>query len=64
MHALRMHVEVFCACAVLTPLAINDGDKLFACGHNDHYNHSRGEKKRCSFSVEDSDGKSNDSISL
>ena len=59
-----MHTEVFRDCTNLTQLATNDGDKLFACGYNDHYNHSRGEKQRCSFSVEDSDGKSNDSISL
>ena len=35
-HDLRMHAEVFRACAVLTQLAINDGDKLFVCGYNDH----------------------------
>ena len=58
-----MHAEVFRACAVLTQLAIDDGDKLFECGYNDHYNHSRGEKRRCSFSGEDSDGKSDDGTS-
>ena len=63
-HDLRMHVEVFRDCAVLTQLAINGGDKLFACGYNDHYIHSRGEKRRCSFSGEDSDRKSDDGISL
>ena len=61
---LRMHAEEFCSCAVLTQLDIDDGDKLFACGYDDHYNHSRGEKRRCSFSGEDSDGKRYDGISL
>ena len=32
-----MHGDVFRACAVLTQLAINDGDKLFSCGYNDRY---------------------------
>ena len=59
-----MHWEVFRACVVLTKLAMDDGDKLFACGYNDHYNHGRGEKWGCSLSGEDSDGKSDDSISL
>ena len=59
-----MYAEVFRACAVLTYLAIDDGDKFFDCGYNDHYNHSRGEKRRYSYSGEDSDGKSNDGISL
>ena len=58
MHDLRLHGDAFRACAVLTQLAIDDGNKLFACGYNDHCNHSRGEKRRCSFSGEDSDGKS------
>ena len=62
-HDLRLHGEVFRACAVLTQLAIDDGDKLFECGYNDHYNHSRGEKRRCSLSGEDSDGKSDDGTS-
>ena len=61
---LRIHAEVFRACAVFTQLDIDDGDNFFACGYFDHYNHSRGEKRRCSFSGEDSDGKSDDSISL
>ena len=60
---LRMHAEVFRACTVLTQLAIDDDDKLFTCGYNDHYNHSRREKRRCSFSGEESDGKSDDGIS-
>ena len=64
MHNLRIHAEVFRACVILTQLAINDCDKLFSCGYNDHYNHIRGEKRRCLFSGEDSDGKSDDSISL
>ena len=38
MHDLRARAEVY---AVLTHLTINDGDNLFACGYNDHYNHSR-----------------------
>ena len=42
MHNLRIHAEVFRACVILTQLAINDCDKLFSCGYNDHYNHSRG----------------------
>ena len=50
MHDLRIHVEVFRACAFLTQLAINDGAKLFLCGYNDHFNHSREEKRRCSYS--------------
>ena len=54
---LRMHAEVLRACAVLTQLDIDDGDKLVACGYNDHYNNSRGEKQRCSFSGEESDVK-------
>ena len=41
-HDLRMYAEEFHACAVLTQLAINDGNNGFACGYNDHYNHSRG----------------------
>ena len=63
-HDLRMHGDVFRPFAVLTQLTINDGDKLFACGYNDHYYHSRGEKRRCSFSGEDSDEKSEDGINL
>ena len=63
-HDLTMHGDIFRACAVLTQLAINDGDKLFSCGYNDRYNpnpnHSRGEKRRGSFSGEDNDGKSDD----
>ena len=59
-----MHTEVFRDCTNLTQLATNDGDKLFACGYNDHYNHSRGEKWRCSYSGEDSDKKIDDNISL
>ena len=61
---LRLHCVVFRACVVLTQLAVDDGDKLFICGYNDHYNHSRGEKRICSFSSEDSDGKSDDGTSL
>ena len=64
MHNLRIHAEVFRACVILTQLAINDCDKLFSCGYNDHYNHIRGEKRRCLFSGEDSDGKNDDSVSL
>jgi len=58
-HDLTMHGDIFRACAVLTQLAINDGDKLFSCGYNDRYNsnpdpnYSRGEKRRGSFSGED-----------
>ena len=65
-HDLTMHGDIFRACAVLTQLAINDGDKLFSCGYNDRYNsnpdpnYSRGEKRRGSFSGEDNDGKSDD----
>ena len=47
---INMHAEVFRACAVLTQLAIDDGDKLFECGYN-------------SFSGEDSDGKIDDGTS-
>ena len=57
MHDRRLHGDVFRACAVLTQLTIDDGDKLFTCGYNDHYNHSRGEKRRYPLSGEDSDGK-------
>ena len=63
MHDLRLHGDVFRACDVLTQLAIDDGDKLFTCGYNDHYNHSRGEKRKCSLSGEDSDEKSDDGTS-
>ena len=64
MHDLRMHAEVFRACAILTYLTIDDGDKLFDCGYNDHYTHSRGERRIYSYSGEESDEKSNDGISL
>ena len=57
MHDLRLHGDAFRACAVLTQLAIDDGDKLFARGYNDNYDHSRREKWRFSFSGEDSDVK-------
>ena len=61
---LRLYGDVVRACAVLTQFAIDDGDKLFACGYNDHYNHSRGEKRRCPFSDEDSVGKNDDGTSM
>ena len=63
-HDLRLYGDLFHACAVFTHLAIDDGDKWFACDYNDHYNHSREEKRRCFFSGEDSDGKSDDGTSL
>ena len=40
-HDLRLYSDVFRACAILTQLAIDDGDKLFARGYNDNYDHSR-----------------------
>ena len=63
-HSIPNHGDVFRACAVLTQLAINDGDRLFACGYRDQHN-PRADNKRSYETTEESiDEGSTDSNSL
>ena len=61
-HDLRMHMELFRACAILTHFAINDGKN--SCGYRDVHNHRREEKQINIDNGKDNDGRSNNITSL
>ena len=63
-HSIPSHEDIFCACVVLTHLAINDGDMLFACGYRDQHNPRADNKRSYETTEERIDERSTDSVSL
>ena len=63
-HSIPNHGDVFRACVVLTHLAINDGDRLFACGYRDQHNSRTNNKRSCETTEESIDEGSTGSNSI